>query len=372
MTQLPSVSLFIDGRKLGDGGIGTSISNLISGLLELYQATTSLLRLVILVPDEYAEKHRERVAAWKDSGCCIIPENCPRYSLRELFLLPLIHKQKIAACDWYVSPHYVLPFFIPVKKAVFIHDVIHLQFPEKLRTKVIADFLIRSAIRRSNLLITVSENSRKRITETFPDLALENIAVVPNATTLASTAGGKEACKEKTVKLLWVGADRKHKRFSFFISVLKKLRQESVLFQATVVSALQADSENLIRENDLVGQVVCLSDISEVDLESLYRNADIFVATSIEEGFCIPLLDAMRCRVPVLCPDLPFSKELADAHGWFYSPESVEDAVLKLKQVAESSDLRKQKCEGAFQKSLMYTPSRIAETFLSSLTYVQT
>ena len=42
------------------------------------------------------------------------------------------------------------------------------------------------------------------------------------------------------------------------------------------------------------------SDLSEAELASWYADADVFVCLSEHEGFCIPLLEAMRSDLPIV------------------------------------------------------------------------
>ena len=43
-----------------------------------------------------------------------------------------------------------------------------------------------------------------------------------------------------------------------------------------------------------------------------YNNAFAYVFPSIDEGFGIPLIEAMRARVPVICSDIEIFKEIGD------------------------------------------------------------
>ena len=58
--------------------------------------------------------------------------------------------------------------------------------------------------------------------------------------------------------------------------------------------------------------------VADVELEGLYRSADVFVCLSEHEGFCVPLLEAMAHGVPVV------------ALGAAAVPETVGDAGLVL------------------------------------------
>ena len=53
-----------------------------------------------------------------------------------------------------------------------------------------------------------------------------------------------------------------------------------------------------------------LSGLSDVELLALYRNAFCLIAPSTAEGFDLPVIEAMACRVPVLVSDIPAHREL--------------------------------------------------------------
>ncbi len=371
MSHCQSPVIFIDGRKLGDGGIGTSIEMLVYGITAqgIIGQGSGTAPLYILVTNRYLRANEGVIREWEKAGVRLIPDDCPKYSISELFYLPFKYRKLIATCDWYVTPHYVLPFFIPVKKAVFIHDVIHLQYPERLITKLVARVLIGSAIQRSDKIITVSRNSRNCIQVSFPESDSGKISIVPNATKMSPDDSCKKLETASARRLLWVGADRNHKRFGFFLDFLSKLKSARISFNARVISNLRPQSVRQIEDLDLGACVSVLSDITTEEMEREYRDADCFVTTSVEEGFCIPLLDAMRCKVPVLCPELSFARELVEDYGWYYAPSSVEDAVFQFARMVQKQEERENKCAGAYDKSTGYTPAFMGSSFLSSLGY---
>jgi len=56
---------------------------------------------------------------------------------------------------------------------------------------------------------------------------------------------------------------------------------------------------HLVRSLGL-SDVVLTDHVTLDELATLYRLADVFVTLSEHEGFCVPLLEAMHCRVPVV------------------------------------------------------------------------
>lgn len=58
--------------------------------------------------------------------------------------------------------------------------------------------------------------------------------------------------------------------------------------------------ERFVAAMDLGGAVTLTGSVSQAALVSYYRGADVFVCLSQHEGFCVPLLEAMWHRVPVV------------------------------------------------------------------------
>lgn len=91
----------------------------------------------------------------------------------------------------------------------------------------------------------------------------------------------------------------------------------------TLVGGVSASSywsalERFVDGLGLSGVVRLAGSVSEVELEGLYRSADVFVCLSEHEGFCVPLLEAMAHGVPVV------------ALGAAAVPETLGDAGLVL------------------------------------------
>ena len=91
----------------------------------------------------------------------------------------------------------------------------------------------------------------------------------------------------------------------------------------TLVGGVSAGSywsalERFVDGLGLSGVVRLAGSVSDVELEGLYRSADVFVCLSEHEGFCVPLLEAMAHGVPVV------------ALGAAAVPETLGDAGLVL------------------------------------------
>lgn len=62
-------------------------------------------------------------------------------------------------------------------------------------------------------------------------------------------------------------------------------------------------------------RVISTGYLSEVDLRGVVAGASALVLPSRDEGFGLPVLEAMACDVPVVCSDVPALREVSGGHA---------------------------------------------------------
>ncbi len=80
----------------------------------------------------------------------------------------------------------------------------------------------------------------------------------------------------------------------------------TVIAGSTLPDPLADDVARLGLERD----VILPGWVSDEQLEALYQRADLYVCPSLAEGFGLPVVDALRRRVPVLAHDVPVLREV--------------------------------------------------------------
>ena len=70
-----------------------------------------------------------------------------------------------------------------------------------------------------------------------------------------------------------------------------------------------------------------------------FNNAFAYVFPSIDEGFGIPLLEAMRVNVPVICSDIEIFKEIGNNSVVYFKKQDYNDLYNKLKLVSEDKKI---------------------------------
>ena len=81
--------------------------------------------------------------------------------------------------------------------------------------------------------------------------------------------------------------------------------------------------------------------ISKNEILKLYSESIVYVFPSIDEGFGIPLIEAMKSDVPVICSDIEIFKEIGRDSVLYFKASNHIDLHEKLNILINDSDLRK-------------------------------
>ncbi len=339
------IRLLLDGRKLGDGGIGVYIENVVLGLVP-----RSDIELTVLSSEAKAV-----VVPWRDSVSWLFDSAKP-YSLSEYFLLARRIDWK--RFDLYHAPHFTLPFGIPVPTVVTIHDLIHVEYPESFYYPYVARFLISSAVRRASAVIAVSQATKKAV-RSLTGARDDQITVVPNAISPSSGgARGMVSMHDRVRDCIGQGP--------YFIAVVSNLKPHKGLhdllraYQEAVASSSQNSGlsplprlvlagygvENISREHELhslvtsVEGVTLLGAVTPEELYTLYRAAHAVVVPSLAEGFCLPALEAQSVGTRVVCRPIPALQELVtrnDCVAHDCSWQALSTALVRAAQESAST-----------------------------------
>ncbi len=337
-----TLRLLVDARKLGDGGIGVYIENLVDGLLALKDRGVIDLSLSLLLSDAFFEAGNQSAFSthFRTNGLgsvCqkaklrwfekaqFIREPAKKYSLQEYFLLPLRQRKVLESHDLFHSPHFTMPYFLGIPTVVTIHDIIHLSHPEKFYHRPVGHWMIRSALRRAAHVITVSDYSARHIQHLMRALKTP-ISVVPNAfrPALARRAADEvqQYLKREFVTreyCLYIGSERKHKGFDELLDAWQEFGKSCALPRIPdliVVGKHFASSRDRVAEMNLDG-VRFFGEVSIEKLALLYSGAGAVLVPSRAEGFGLPALEGMGAGVPVICASIPSLHEVCGDAGFY-------------------------------------------------------
>lgn len=131
-----------------------------------------------------------------------------------------------------------------------------------------------------------------------------------------SSDGTDEMLQDGNVNILFVGRFVFNKRQDEIIKVFeyynKFINPRSRLILVGLFSSGDEFCNRVLKliRDRRIQNIVIPQKIGQRDLLSYYKNADIFLSLSEHEGFCIPILEAIRFKVPVLAYGIPAINEL--------------------------------------------------------------
>lgn len=110
-----------------------------------------------------------------------------------------------------------------------------------------------------------------------------------------------------------------------------------------------AEVHAIIGKLKLEGHVLITGKVTVPQLKALYLTADALLVTSLHEGFCVPLIEAMGLRVPVVA--VPNAAVGGTGGGVaFYSEGRAEALAERIDAVLTDADIREQHLHAGWQR----------------------
>lgn len=103
---------------------------------------------------------------------------------------------------------------------------------------------------------------------------------------------------------------------------------------------LYKDIFNTIDRLGLKDRVIVTGHVSDSDLVIFYNTAKVFVMPSVNEGFGLPVLEAMACGVPVVASNTSALPEVAADAALLVNPYRVEELAEAINRIINSPSLQ--------------------------------
>lgn len=222
--------------------------------------------------------------------------------------------------------HYV-PFARGVpRKIVTIYDLSVFRHPETIAPiwRRFNRHALRDALQRADAAIAISKAIRDEIAELFPETDPARLHVSPCGvrehffSARPAPDGVRQAGFEPYTYFLYVGDLTRRKNLPLLLKAFVRAKVEGALDRKTELVLVGkrawgfSDIEHLLRADMGIRLPGYLPDSV---LPGLYRYSRALVFPSLYEGFGIPLVEAMSQGAPIICSNIPTSRELDGRHG---------------------------------------------------------
>ena len=231
-----------------------------------------------------------------------------------------------------------LPEVLPERSIATFHDLFVLtgeystvDFRERFAAQA------RDAAARAAGIIAVSEFTRRQVI-TLLGVAEGKVRVVHHGTRRLPAPEGVK--REKIV--LNVGAIQRRKNIARLVEAFETVDDSWRL--ALVGSAGYGAPEILARieRSPARERIEVTGYVPPESLAGWYARAMVFAFPSLDEGFGMPVLEAMASGLPVLTSNRSALPEAAGDAGWLVDPEDTEEIGVALRALTGRAELREE------------------------------
>lgn len=361
----------IDARFYNESGVGRYLRNLIDNLKVLDRENEYFIFLLAKDINNFSEVKNFRK----------VPADFKWYGFDEQINFPkLLGKYNL---DLMHFPHFNVPVFYRGKFVVTIHDLIHQHFAMNRATTLnsltykMKQFgyrrVFKTAIQKSLKILVPSEFVKKELTEEW-NVSQEKVTVTPEGVDDAIAVNASKISQKQISSILnkfnikqpfifYVGNAHPHKNVEGLINSFKNLKKSYPNLQLVLSGADHYFWQRLKKEHTST-DIIFTGFITDSELAGLYKSTEVFVLPSFEEGFGIPLLEAMAIGCPVVCSDAGSLKEVGGDASIYFNPRDIKEMSEKIALVLENSSLRKDLISKGKKRVKLFSWERLAKQTL--------
>lgn len=357
------MKIVIDARMYQESGVGRYIRNLITNLENLDKKNEYF---ILLLKDDFENlnfgKNFQKVLA-----------NFRWYSISEQIKLPKILKE--LSPDLVHFPHFNVPIFYDGKFVVTIHDLIHQHFqmrrastldPVTYRLKQLGyKAVFKNAVDNAEKILVPSNYVKDLLIKKWgiegDKIMVTYEAVDDKLLTIANSLSQNEVVKPPYI--FYVGNAHPHKNVEGLIKAFLQLK-EKYPQMSLVLSGHDHHFWQRVKKENMHPDIIYTGYVTDEELVAFYKNASCFVMPSFEEGFGIPLLEAMACGCPVVSSDAASLPEVGGDACIYFNPRDLDDMADKISQVLNNEKLRKDLIEKGQKRYKQFSWEKLAKQTL--------
>jgi len=279
-------------------------------------------------------------------------------------LLPRLKNLLQAARERGVIHHVVgdvhyLVFGLPRRRTMLtIHDCATLERLSGWRRALLKYFWFRGPMGRAAVVTTISQTTKDELRKWVGPLA-DKVVVIPNCVRAEFTPDRKPFNAAAPV-VLQVGTGWNKN----LIRVAEALRGTPC--QLAIVGHVSAAQRAALEATEVPFRE--LGRLSDEDLVSAYRAADLVVFASLYEGFGLPILEAQATGRPVITSNRSSMPEAAGKGALLVDPESVADIHATVEQLLNTERLRDELVASGFKNVARFRPEAVAASYANLYT----
>jgi len=262
---------------------------------------------------------------------------------------------------------------LPIRKAVVYHNITPANYfvglnDDLRRYSEVGREQLRALAKTAEIGIADSEYNRQELEE----VGFTNTAVVPPLVSWddferpPDPEVARELADERTA-ILTVGQILPHKAVHDVVAAFAKYRESDRTARLYLVGPTAMSGGYLdrvrgdIRKVGLENAITLVGSVTIEQLVAYYRGATAFLTLSEHEGFCVPLLEAMRSDLPVVANAAAAIPETLGNGGILLETKGPEAVAAELERVVHDQALRKDLIEKGRRRVEAFSRSHVTD-----------
>ncbi len=280
--------------------------------------------------------------------------NLQWYSWQEQFYFGrYIKRERI---DLMHFPHWNVPIFCRTPFVLTVHDLIMYHFPRPEATLLgpikffIKDmahrFILRIAVKRARHIIATSEFTKQDIVNET-GVKPSNITVTYQAPFSINQRLDSLEVRERYnlpgKYVLCVGSAYPHKNLARLLDAWSLVEEELSDYTLVLIGNKTTFFERLMESDGFrsLSKLRYLGFVSDDELDSLYREAELLVLPSLYEGFGLTPLEALSRGTPVAVSSASCLPEILGEAAVYFDPNNVDNMASVIVRSLQDQDMRR-------------------------------
>jgi len=272
---------------------------------------------------------------------------------------------------WFCPLLFLEPIDCQIPNITTIFDIQQYFYPEYFEKDVLEmriDFT-KQTVEKTNTILTVSEFSKKTILD-MHKIDGKKI-VITNLDSDESFYQPLEKKKASKIKMrlpknyiLFPANMWPHKNHISLLKAFKIVKEKYCLdIKLVFTGAKEKETESIkkfINNNNLMDDVFYLGYIDQDDMRYVFSFAKMLVFPSLYEGFPLPIVEAMRSDIPIVCSNTTCLPEMTGNAAVLINPNKPKEISRVIYNVYKDSRLRNMLIENGRKKRTEYSWDKCA------------
>lgn len=263
-----------------------------------------------------------------------------------------------------------LPWDLPASVAgvCTIHDVIFKEFPSYYPwvDRLIYDFKTKKAIQKASRLIMTSQATQSQVEKYYPNAKARSVVVYQAVDPAFYGDGHVQRTRETNAPyFVYQSSFTQRKNHAVLVDAFALIQHQTdwnltlIGLNGPTLAAVQLQIEKL----GLGNRITCLVDQSRQEMIDCVTGAAGFVYPSLNEGFGIPLAEALAAGLPMAVSNISVFRELTEDLPVYFHPNKADEMAAAMISITTAEEQTRQRLKQSSLQSKI-DPKTIAEQLI--------